>query len=118
MKINDKKVIEVFDKKIIEVLTEVIARLQGEAEWNSLYNSLLLGQISNDEFEDLSQEIICSTKYDENVFFKQELDDSDKEKIDILFQYTKKLFTPTEIGDIFFLNDRIVEKYLEQKYAA
>jgi len=108
--------VKINNKKIIEVLTEVIARMQGEAEYNALYNSLLLGQIGNEEFEDRADELICSTKYDENVFFKQELEESDKEKIDILFHYTKKLFTPTDIGDIFFLNDMIVEKYLEEKF--
>lgn len=114
------------NEKVIEVLTAVIARMQYEAEYNALYNAYLLEQIGEEEFEALSAELISSTKFDENVFYKsgdkklsnQELDDNDKEKIDILFQCTKKRFTPTEIGDIFFLNDKIVEKYLEEKYAA
>lgn len=106
------------EEKIIEVLSAVIERMYGEAEYNALYNSLILGQIGDEEFEDLTEDLICSTKYDENVFFKQELDDTDKEKIDILLQYTKIKYTPTEIGDIFLLNDEIVEKYLEEKHAA
>lgn len=111
--------------KVIEVLTEVIASMKMEAEYQGLYNAYLLGQMGEGEFLELAEDI--ETKYDVHVFqkgietsdsstrFKQELDDNDKEKIDILFQYTQTQYTPTEIGDLFFLDDKAVEEYLEEK---
>lgn len=110
------------DKKVIAVLTEVILRQKMEAEYQALYASLLLGQIGEDEFEELSE---VEAGFAENAVFKEKLDDNDKEKIDILLQYTTVTrndyltkYTPSEIGDIFFFNDKIVEEYLEQKNEA
>jgi len=99
------------DKKVIEVLTQVIARMKLEAEYQGFYSAYLLGQIGEDEFEDLSEEFI-------DPIHTEELDDSNKEKIDILLEYTKIKYTPTEISDLFFIDDKIVEEYLEQKNEA
>jgi len=84
----------------------VVDSLKNSIEYNSVYNSFLLGQISEDEFtEDAANFAFDPIEIEAQQLFA---------KVDILLSYTHSEFTTSEIGEIFHVPEESVGLVVEQ----
>jgi hypothetical protein len=85
------------EEKKLKVLVEAVKGYKKTLDYNGTYIAYLLDQISEDEF---SQE---SEKY--MVKLTKQLDDDTIDKIKFLFRITNERFTPSEISNIFLIDE-------------
>ena len=93
-------------KKIIDVSREVITSLKKNLDYNGYYTSYLLEQISDDEFSEISEKyaIELSNEYSKEAY----------DKIRTLFQISDQSFTPSELSNIFKIEETITEEIIKQ----
>lgn len=94
-------------KQEINVLSEAVSSLQETLEYNGHYVAFLLGQISEDEFEKISA--------DYAVDLRQESDDVIRTKIEILMHYCSALYSPSDISNIFRIDEGKAERLMQEK---
>jgi hypothetical protein len=92
------------NEKKIEVLKEAVAGYKNTLEYNGLYISFLLDQISEEDFQKESE------KY--AIKLSNEQTDEIVEKIKLLLKVTNDHFTPSDISNIFSLDEDVAEKIL------
>lgn len=92
--------------QIINVLSEVIKSLKKTQDYNSLYVSYLLDQLSEEEFMNEAE----SFSYEPAL----ELDKNLIEKIEILYSFVKESFTTSDIANIFKVDIEVAEKALDE----
>ncbi|MDP3111585.1 MAG: hypothetical protein Q8M71_05745 [Thermodesulfovibrionales bacterium] len=92
--------------KIIRVSDEVISSLKKTLDYNGYYTSFLLNQLTEKEFEKISR------KYTVKLVSKES--DKIKEKVRILFVISKEKYTPSDLSNIFKIEESIAEKILNE----
>ena len=84
----------------------VVDSLKTSIDYNGLYNSFLLGQISENEFEkEASAFTIDPLEMETHQLYK---------KVDVLLKYTESEFTSSEIAEIFQVTDKSIGDVVEQ----
>lgn len=86
---------------IISVLSETISSLKKTQDYNGAYIAYILEQISDEDFENSVKEYI----FDPQTEITEEILD----KIEILFSFCRESFTPSDLADIFKLDEEVVE---------
>lgn len=90
----------------VKTLGSAIDSLKKSIEYNGLYNTFLLGHISEDEFEEAADDFMIEpATYEDDIVHDQ---------IDILLRYTKSDFTKSELAEIFHATQDSVDKAVEQ----
>jgi len=92
-------------EKLTIVMKKTIKTLRKNLDYNTYYNSFLLDQIDEEEFEKIS------TKF--AVSFDQTCTSSIKSDIEMLIKHTNESFAPSEISDIFHIDENEAERVLE-----
>lgn len=94
------------ENDIISVLCETISSLKKTLDYNGYYIAYLLDQLSEEEFEKIAKEFSFTPK----PYLDKEL----KKKIKILFTFTGERFTPSDISDIFVIDETKAEEILQE----
>ncbi len=89
---------------IITVTDEVISSLKMTLNYNGTYIAYLLNQISADEFN------VAAERY--AVTLSSEETDEMRNKIKILFQISHENFSPSDIANLFHIEEHIAENVL------
>lgn len=95
---------ETITDKRIEVLKEAVLGYKKTLDYNGVYISYLLDQISEEEFiqESENYAIKLSGSISTEII----------EKIRLLFKITRESFTPSEISNIFSIEENLAESIL------
>ena len=88
----------------VEILSDVIKSQKQLLDYNGHYNAFLMGQISEDEFVEISGEFA----YHPREIGVDELAD----KLNRFFKYIGFEFLPSELGDIFRCDPKSIEAAL------
>ena len=90
----------------VKTLGDAIDSLKKSIEYNGLYNSMLMGQISENEFEIEAQNYIFEPlSYDAQNLY---------DKMNVLITYTTSDFTESELSEIFHATEKSVHIAVEQ----
>lgn len=92
-------------QKVVEVMREAISSFKKTMEYNGHYNAYLLGQLSEEEFAKISENF--------SITLNQEPEEIVKDKTETLIKYTGETFTPSEISNIFGIDEIKSEKILQ-----
>lgn len=88
----------------IEVLKSAVIGYKNTLDYNGLYISYLLDQISEDEFINQSKKFV--------VQLSNDISDEIIGKIRLLFELTNEQFTPSEISNLFSIEENLAESIL------
>jgi len=91
--------------KLTKVMEKTIKMLRKNLDYNGYYNAFLLDQINEKEFEKISKKFVVSTN--------QECTATIESEIRTLVKHTDERFTPSEIADIFHVDESEAERVLE-----
>lgn len=91
-------------KKTLNAMKKAIIALRKNLDYNAHYNAFLLDQINKEEFEKISNEFAIS--------FNEFCPDDIKSEIELLLMATGEKFVPSEIADIFHIEESEAEKVL------
>jgi hypothetical protein len=97
----------IYDKYrfVRDTLVEVILSQKRSLNYNGVYNAFLLGQLSEEDFEKIARKFTYRPKPINPRILSS--------KINILFNYTKIDYSPSEIADIFRCNITDVQKCIQ-----
>ncbi len=90
----------------IQILANVVKSQKKLIEYNAIYNAFLLGQISEEEFIEESENYAYSPKNIDNQILLN--------KLKCLLKYTGDVFTSSELAEIFQCKHENVEEILKQ----
>lgn len=93
-------------RKIIGLANEVISSLRRENEYNGFYIAYILNQISQEEFDEISE------KY--SITLEEDISEGLKEKIRILFLISKEIYSPLDLSNIFKIDESVVEEIINE----
>lgn len=92
--------------KVIITLREAIASLRKSIEYTGYHTAFLLGQLSDEEFDDISEQY--------SIESKEYLSNYDKEKILILSFYSQKPYTSSELSEILQVDKSKIDEFIER----
>lgn len=95
-------------EETISVMKKTINALLKNIEYNSYYNAFLLGQLSEKEFEKISDSFAMDYDNSEAI-------ESIENEIEVLLNTIGKDFTPSDIADIFSITDEKAESILKKQ---
>lgn len=93
--------------KVLCVADEVISSLKKNLDYNGYYIAFLLDQLSEDEFQNISEDHSISLQ-------KNVKDDEIREKVSILFGISKENFTPSDLSNIFKIEESVAENIVNK----
>ena len=90
--------------RVVSVADEVISSLRKNLDFNGYYIAYILNQLSEEEFQRISEEF--------SVVLRSEETEDLKERIKILFGISRERFTATDLSNVFKIEERVAENIL------
>ncbi len=97
-------------KSAIDVLREVVSAYKKTLDYNGYYIAFLLNQLSEAEFEKIVKSFVRKVNSDIDQ-------DSLLDKIAILIRYTSAKYTPSDIANLFNVEETMAENLLNIYYS-